>query len=46
MGAEKPPARERGRIADRTIESLHELYPNADCALNYSTAHEIGRAHV
>ncbi len=41
MGAKKPTGRERERIAERTIESLHELYPNADCALNYSTAHEL-----
>lgn len=41
MGAKKPSGQERERIAERTIESLHELYPNADCALNYSTAHEL-----
>ena len=31
----------RDVVADRTVEVMHELYPNADCALNYSNAHEL-----
>lgn len=27
--------------AERTCEVMHELYPDADCALNYSNAHEL-----
>lgn len=37
----KPKQRERARIAERAVESLHEHYPDADCALNYSSAHEL-----
>lgn len=32
-----PPARVRQRIQ----QSLHQTYPHADCALNYSSAHEL-----
>ncbi len=29
------------RRAGRTLEVMHDLYPGADCALNYSSAHEL-----
>ncbi len=31
----------RSHIAQRTRQALHERYPDADCALNYSNAHEL-----
>ncbi len=32
---------DRERLAARTTEAMHELYPDADCALTYSNAHEL-----
>lgn len=31
----------RKLLAERTQQAMHELYPDADCALNFSNAHEL-----
>lgn len=35
------PSTRRKLLAERTREMMHEVYPDADCALNYSTALEL-----
>lgn len=35
------PRPSRPTLAGRTRQAMHETYPDADCALNYSNAHEL-----
>ncbi len=41
MARSQSPPIDRELIAQRTIQSLHELYPDADTALDYSAPHEL-----
>lgn len=41
MARKSSPPFDRSLVARRTIQDLHALYPDADCELTYSNAHEL-----
>lgn len=41
MTTSKSSRSSRERLAERTVEAMHELYPEADCELEYASAHEL-----